>query len=164
MSSSSSPLAPGLDGLSAVGYKLPPWIYPPAEFQPIETGPVYINVPAIGATANIIQIQIPTGNNGIITNIGNSFVGGGWTEGTGAVTWQIARDGAPVDGYDLIPGSLGSPSNPTRHPCGFRVFENQIVTLSITNVSVVLAGQLSGGRFMGWYYPMEYEDPNLTTM
>lgn len=163
MGSYGSPLAP-VDGLSASAYKLPPWIYPPAEFQPIETGPVYINLPAIGVTTNIISIQIPTGNNGIIANVGNNFVGGGWTEGGGAVTWQIARDGAPVDGYDLILGSLGSPSNPTRHPSGFRVFENQVVTLSVSNVSVVLAGQLSGGRFMGWYYPIAYEDPNLTTM
>jgi hypothetical protein len=147
----------------ADGYKLPPWIYPPAEFEPIDLVN-YINLPAVGASANIIAIQIPTGHNAIITHIANNFVGGGWTEGAGTVTWQIARDGAPVDGYDLIPASLGSPASPTRHPSGFRAFENQIVTLAVNNVNVVLAGQLSGGRLMGYYYPIEYEDPNLTTM
>lgn len=161
MSGPAYPLGP--DAILNGSYKLPPWIYPPAEFQPIDLFN-YINLPAIGATANIISIQIPTGNNGIITTYGNNFVGGGWVEGGGAVTWQIARDGAPVDGYDTIVGSLGSPASPTRHPAGIRVFENQVVTLSVTNVSVVLAGQLSGGRLLGWYYPIEYEDPNLTTM
>jgi hypothetical protein len=164
MSSYASPLAPGSDGVAGSSYRLPPWIYPPAEFEPIETGSVYVNLPAIGSTATIINIQIPTGHNGIIRGIGNNFVGGGWTEGTGQITWQIARDGAPVDGYDTILGSLGNPSNPTIHPSGFRVFENQVVILSVTNVSVALAGQLSGGRLLGWYYPIEYEDPNLTTM
>jgi len=24
----------------------------------------------------------------------------------------------------------------------------------------VLAGQLSGGRWMGYYYPLEYDDPS----
>lgn len=148
---------------SSGAYRLPPWIYPPAEFQPIDLFN-YVNLPAVGASATIISIQIPTGNNGIITNIGNNFVGGGWTEGTGAVTWQIARDSAPVDGYDNILGSLGLPQSPTRHPSGFRVFENQLVTFVVSNVSVVLAGQLSGARLLGYYYPIEYEDPNLTTM
>lgn len=160
-----SPAIPlGMDGLSGNTYRLPPWIYPPAEFEPIETGSVYIALPVIGATANIISIKIPTGHNGIIRGVGNNFVGGGWVEGAGAITWQISRDGAPVDGYDAITGSLGSPANPTIHPSGFRVFENQVIVLAVTNVSVIFANQLSGGRLIGWYYPIEYEDPNLTSM
>lgn len=161
MNSPSLPM--GMDGLLGDSYRLPPWIYPPAEFQPIDLFN-YIALPAIGASATIISIQIPTGNNGIITSIGNNLVSGGWIEGAGEVTWQIARDGAPVDGYDAILGSLGSPANPTRHPSGFRVFENQLVTLAVTNVNLPVAQQLSGGRLLGWYYPLEYEDPNLTTM
>lgn len=163
MSAGAIPYPAGLDSVAGISYKMPPWIYPPPEFEPIDLVN-YINLPAIGASAAIISILIPTGHNGIITNIANNFVGGGWTEGTGAVTWQISRDNAAVDGYDLILASLGSPANPVRHPSGFRVFENQLVTLFVSNVSVVLAGQLSGGRLMGWYYPKEYEDPNLTTM
>lgn len=163
MNAYGSPLIPSLDGISSGSYRLPPWIYPPAEFEPIDLFD-YIALPAAGSAADIISIKIPTGNNGIITTYGNNFVGGGWVEGSGDVTWQIARDGAPVDGYDAILGSLGSPASPTRHPSGFRVFQNQVVTLSVTNVNVVLAGQLSGGRLLGWYYPIEYEDPNLTTM
>jgi hypothetical protein len=144
-------------------YSLPPWIYPPPEFWPIDQIN-YIALPAIGTTATIVSFQVPPGHNGVILEYGNNFVGGGWTEGSGAVTWQISRDTAAVDGYDAILASLGAVSNPTRHPSGFRIFENQVVLLSVTNVSVVLAGQLSGGRLAGWYYPKEYEDPTITTM
>lgn len=153
-------------GLIEGQYWLPPYIYPPAEFEPIETGSVYIPIPAIGDVATIIQIQIPEGHNGIITHMANNYVGAGFTEGSGQIVWQIARDGAAVDGYDYasVLGSLGSPANPTRHPSGFRVFESQKITLSVKNVSIVVAGQLTGGRLMGWYYPKEYENPSLQTM
>ena len=151
-------------GLAADQYVLPPWIYPPAEFEPIESDAQYVNLPAIGATATIYSIKIPTGHNGVITNVANNFVGGGWTEGSGAIVWTISRDGAPVDGYSNIPGSLGSPSSPPRLPSGFRVFENQLVTFTVTNNSIVLAGQLIGARLMGWYYPKEYESANVQTM
>jgi hypothetical protein len=158
------PFEQGQDDVGSGGsYSLPPWIYPPSEFEPIDLVN-YIALPVIGATAVVITIQIPTGHNGIITNIANNYVGGGWSEGSGTVTWQIARDTAPVDGYDLILASLGSPANPVRHPSGFRVFENQTIVLLVKNVSVVLAGQMSGGRLMGWYYPKEYESPNRQSM
>jgi hypothetical protein len=144
-------------------YRLPPWIYPPPEFWPIDQI-AYVAVPAIGAQATIVSFQVPPGQNGIILSYGNDFVGGGWVEGTGAILWQITRDNAAVDGYDAIPASLGSPSSPTRHPSGFRIFENQIVALVVKNISVVVAGQQSGGRLAGFYYPKMYEDQNITTM
>lgn len=150
---------PNSDGLSSSGvYTLDPTIWPPAEREPIDLIN-YVSLPAIGATAVIVQQQIEPGYNSIIRAYGNNFVGGGWTEGSGQVLWQIAIDNAPVPGYDAILASLGSPANPVVHPSGIRVAENQTITLSVTNVSVVLAGQLSGGRLMGYYYPREYDDP-----
>ena len=141
---------------------LPPWIYPPAEFIAVDVVG-YVALPAVGAQAIVVQFQVPTGMNGIIESYGNNFIGGGFNEGSGNVIWQIFRDQAlsvPVKGYSNILASLGSPAAPTRHPSGFRVFENEFITLVVKNVAVVVAGQLSGGRFMGWYYPKDYEDPN----
>jgi hypothetical protein len=149
----------GDDSITSAGtYTLPPWIYPPPEAEPIDLVN-YVNLPAIGAQATILQLQIEPGYNAVILAVANNFVGGGWTEGSGSLSWSINRDNAPVPGYDAIPASLGSPANPTRHPSGFRVKENSILTLKVSNVSVVLAGQLSGGRLMGYYYPKEYENP-----
>lgn len=136
----------------------PPWIDPPVEFNPIDQLN-YIPVPAIGATATVVQFQVPPGYNGIILSYANNFVGGGWTGGSGAIVWQILRDTAAIKGYNNIVDSLGSPAAPTRHPSGFRVFENQIIAIVVKNISIVVAGQLTGGRLLGYFYPTRYEDP-----
>lgn len=141
-------------------YWLPPWIYPPTEAEPIDDI-AYVALPAIGSSAVILTRTIDAGYNSIFLALANNFVGGGWTEGSGSVTWQVLIDGAAQPGYDLIPASLGSPANPVRHPSGFRVFESSTVQLVVTNNSVVLAGQLSGGRWQGYFYPKEYEDPSF---
>lgn len=136
-----------------------PTIYPPPEREPIDLIN-YVALPAIGASATIVSQLIEPGNNAIIRAYANNFVGGGWTEGSGAVLWQILIDNAAVPGYDAIPASLGSPANPVYHPCGIRVQEGQLISLVISNVSVVVSGQLSGGRLMGYYYPKIYDDPS----
>lgn len=140
-------------------YWLPPWIYPPAEAEPIDDI-AYVPLPAIGATSIVLTRTIDPGYDAVLTAFANNFVGGGWTEGSGALVWRILRNGAAFPGYDSIPASLGSPANPVRHPSGIRVFEQDVLQLTVTNVSVTLAGQLSGGRWQGYFYPKEYEDPN----
>jgi hypothetical protein len=145
------------DGIQNGQFSLDPTIWPPPEREPIDLV-TYVPLPAIGATAIIVSQLIEPGYNAIIRAYANNFVGGGWVEGSGSVLWQIVIDSAPAPGYDSIPASLGSPANPVYHPCGIRVMEGQTVSLLVTNVSVVLAGQLSGGRLMGYYYPKEYDD------
>jgi len=137
-----------------------PTLYPPPERDPFDDF-AYVALPAIGASAVVLTRQLDAGYNGTVRAYGNNFVGGGWTEGSGAVTWAILIDNAPVPGYDNILGSLGSPSNPTYHPCGIRVNEGATLILQVTNVSVVLAGQVIGGRWMGYQYPKEYDDPSM---
>jgi hypothetical protein len=141
---------------------LPLWLYPPNQWENLDQVN-YTALPAIAAEAIIISFQVPLGRHGIINKVACNFVGGGWVEGSGAVVWQILVDGAPPSGassYDSILGSLGSPANPVGI-AGFRIYENQVLTLEISNVSVVVAGQLAGGRLMGYLYPKEMEDENL---
>lgn len=137
---------------------LPIWLYPPVDWENLDQLN-YVALPAIGATASIISYTIPSGRHGVIQKVGNNFVGGGWVEGSGAVTWAILVDGFPAPGatsYAAILGSLGSPANPTGIS-GFRVFENQVLTLVATNASIVVAGQLVGGRLTGYLYPKDSE-------
>lgn len=136
----------------------PPWVDAPVEFNAVDVVN-YVSLPAIGAQAVVVQIQVPPGYNGIIQSYGNNFVGGGWTGGSGTVLWQILHDGAAIKGYNAIPDSLGNPAAPTKHPSGFRIFENQIIQLVVKNISTVVASQLVGGRLAGWLYPTRYEDP-----
>jgi len=155
------PTIPIGDGINQQtgSYFLPPWIYPPAEAEPIDDI-AYVALPAVGASAVVLTRTIDAGYNAVLQAFANNFVGGGWTEGSGSITWQILIDGAAVPGYDSIPASLGSPANPVRHPSGIRVLESSTIQLIVNNVSVVLAGQLSGGRWQGYFYPKEYEDPS----
>jgi hypothetical protein len=137
----------------------PLWVDPPDNWQNIDQLG-YVALPAIGAQANIIQFQVPAGYNGVIRKIANNYVGGGWIEGSGSVVWQILVDGAPPPGansYSAIVGSLGSPANPVEIS-GFRIFENQVITVVVENVSLVAAGQLAGARLIGWLYPIDEED------
>jgi hypothetical protein len=129
----------------------------------------YVLLPAIGAQATIISYVVPPGRNGVIYKVANNFVGGGWVEGTGDVVWRILVDGTPPPGatsYDSILASLGSPASPTEVP-GFRIFENQVLTLVAfnnpagPNGGVVVAGQRVGGRFVGWNYPTDVEENDI---
>jgi hypothetical protein len=123
----------------------------------------YVNLPAIAATATIVQYVVPPGRNGLIYKVACNFVGGGWVEGSGDVLWRILVDGAPPPGatsYDAILGSLGSPANPVEIP-GFRIFENQVLTLVAFNAAVVVAGQKVGARLIGWNYPTDSEEDNV---
>lgn len=145
-----------------VPIRLPLWLYPPDRWENLDVSN-YIALPAIGAQANIVSFQVPLGRNGIIKKVANNFVGGGWVEGNAAVTWQILVDGAPPPGatsYDNILTSLGSPANPVEI-AGFRIFENQVLTVVVKNAAVVLAGQLAGARLIGYLYPRELEEENI---
>jgi hypothetical protein len=141
---------------------LPIHLWPPERWENLDQSN-YVALPAVAAQANIVQFQVPLGRHGIIKKIANNFVGGGWVEGSGAVVWQILVDGAPPPGatsYDNILTSLGNPSNPVEI-AGFRIFENQVVTIVVKNVAVALAGQLAGGRLVGFLYPRDMETDNL---
>jgi hypothetical protein len=136
--------------------------FPPDRWENLDISN-YVLLPAIAAQANVLSFQVPIGRNGIIKKVANNFVGGGWIEGSAAVIWQILVDGAPPPGatsYDTILTSLGNPSNPVEI-AGFRVYENQIITLVVKNISVAVAGQLSGGRLIGYLYPRDMEDDGI---
>ena len=147
---------------------LPPWIYPPTNWENIDQDN-YALVPAIGSTVIIISYVVPPGRNGVIKGVANNFVGGGWVEGTGDFIWRILVDGTPPPGatsYDSIVASLGNPASPTGI-AGFRIFENQVLTLVGFNNpagpsgGVVVAGQRVGARFVGWNYPTDIEESDI---
>lgn len=139
----------------------PVHLFPPPEAENLDFSG-YVLLPAIAATATVVEITVPPGRNGILRGIANNFVGGGWVEGTGDVVWRLQRNGADfVQGYDNILTSLGNPSNPTIIPGFIRILEGEVITLQVFNNAVVVAGQRSGGRLLGWFYPREYEENGI---
>jgi hypothetical protein len=147
---------------------LPVWLYPPRNWENIDQL-AYTLLPAINSTAIILSYLVPSGRNGVINKVACNFVGGGWTAGTGDVVWRILIEGTPPPGatsYDNIVDSLGSPAQPVGIS-GFRIFENQTLTVVIfnnpagANGGVVVAGQRAGARVLGHLYPRDMEIDDL---
>jgi hypothetical protein len=150
------------DPAPAAEVELPIWVHPPAAWENLDMSG-YAALPAIGATATILSFTVPTGRNGVIKKLANNFVGGGWVEGSGSVVWKILVNGTAPPGansYNSILDSLGAIASPTEI-AGFRIMENQVVSVVITNVNIVVAGQLVGARLAGWYYPKDLESDSM---
>lgn len=145
---------------------------PVKNFMPPEGNPyrqvAYVAIPAQGASAIVVQFKVPQGRNGLITQIANVFVGGGFQEGQGLITWQLFLDGSVVPPlvapyFNNIVASLGAVSNPAQLAGGIAIKENQLVQLVVANASpgVVPAGQLIGGLLGGYFYPKQLEPPYI---
>jgi len=120
-------------------------------------------LPAIGAQVTVISFQVPRGNNGFIRRIGNVFVGGGFTDFSGAIIWQIFLDlpkGTVAPNFDNIVASLGSVQNPSPDD-GIHIMELATVALVLKNISVVVSGQLVGGRLGGSFHSIREEPANI---
>jgi hypothetical protein len=140
---------------------------PVTNFMPAEGRPFrphsYVPLPAIGTQAVVVQFTVPQGYNGIINALANVYVGGGFQEGQGAVYWTLYADYTTkvvVPNFDKLVASLGSVNNVATLP-GIRIKENQVVTLTVNNVGIIVAGQLIGGLLGGWFYPVALEPPTI---
>lgn len=125
-----------------------------------------IVIPAISATAFsvVFQFTVPQGKNGIIQRIANVIVGGSFEDFSGDLVWQIAQNltnpGGPLidPNYNDIEASFGAIAFPSEI-AGIPIKENQVVALLVRNNAILPAGQLIGGRFGGFFYPVAEEPP-----
>jgi len=142
--------------------QVPPWVEKTAGSQPFnQQNTAGVTIPAIGAEVTVVTFTVPPRKNGLIQNVSNQFVGGGWTEGSGDLVWRIEADGVPLQGLHNIIASMGSMSNPADFgQNNLAIYENQVIALIALNVAVPAAGQRLLGQFRGRYYPIEQEGQN----
>jgi hypothetical protein len=146
-------------------HNLPIQNFMPASGKPFEFHGG-VTIPAIGAQATVVQFRVPSGQNGFIRRIANVFVGGGFTDFSGSIVWQIWIDsvaaGNPVvaPNFNNIIASLGSVSNPSPID-GIHIKEGKLISLIVKNISVVISGQLIGGRLGGSFFPLNLEPPDI---
>lgn len=138
--------------------------YMPAAGKPFENH-AYVALPAIGASAIVVQFTVPKGQAGFIRRIANEFVGGAFNPGSGQVIWQILLNagvggGVVAPNFDNITASLGAVNNPSLID-GIHVHEGDNPALIIKNISVVVAGQVIGGRLGGSFYPNPLDPPDI---
>jgi hypothetical protein len=138
---------------------LPNWIFPSLNSIAFDNAGD-IALPAVGVESPIFTFQVPKGFNGVMKEIGNAFIGGGFTDGSGAIIWRILQNNQAMRGKENLQNSLGSVAIPSRIGGGgfIRIIENDIIAMTVLNVSIVPAGQLIAGRLSGWFYPKD-EDP-----
>jgi hypothetical protein len=143
---------------------------PVSNFMPPEgvefTPHAYVAIPAQGAQAVVVQFDVPPGFNGVINRFANEFVGGGFQQGQGLITWVLYLDFlnlVPAPNFQSIVASLGSVNNP-KILNGIRIKEKQRVTLLVKNAAagVVPAGQQIGGLIGGYFYPVALTPGELT--
>lgn len=143
----------------------PPWVERPASGESIDPAEA-IALPAIGATATILQFRVPPGRSGVIKRLGNEVVGGGWVNGDGNLIWQILINGAAVKNFERIVMSVGTVPDP-RSIAGIRLRETDLVQFTVFNNpngptgGVPVAGQLVLATLGGWFYPKELDPENL---
>jgi hypothetical protein len=138
----------------------PAHLYMPPDGIPFDYT-AYVATPAVGVVAAVVQFTVPEGFHGVIKKVGNVYVGTGFIEGSGSLVWQIQQNGGVVRNYDNILASLGTVTQPGELAGSILIFEQQVVTLQVNNVSLVAGGTQVGGRLGGWFFPKEYLNADM---
>lgn len=139
--------------------KLPPWLWATVSSRNLIQANA-ITIPAIsaGVFTDIVNFRIDPGKNGVLKWFANQYVGGGFTDGSGSLIWRLSIDNVPVPGFENIIVSLGTNQQP-REIAPVLLPAQKVVRLSVTNVSIVPAGQIIEGSVAGWLYPLDEEPP-----
>jgi hypothetical protein len=147
-------------GLCPVAIRhLPPWLFPTSSsVNLIRSGAILLPPITAGIFTDVLKFRVDPGKNGIFKWLANQYIGGGFTDGSGAIIWRILYDGKTVPGLGDIDVSLGTNQNP-REIAPVRLKAQRIVQLQVTNASIVPAGQIISGSIAGWMYPQDEEAP-----
>jgi hypothetical protein len=165
---SSDPSSDGSQYLSSIARSMrllsAPWLCMPPDGESFHQPATGLAIPpqADGIYHTVLSVTVPNGRSGVLNQIANVYVGGGFTDYSGAVVWQIQRNpgsgiSAVERNYEYIPASLGTAAAPGKI-APIRLFENDVIVLAVTNVSIPVGGQTIGGLFGGWFYPRTWDD------
>jgi len=121
--------------------------------------PGAVALPAVGAQAVVVQRAIPYGRNGYLWKLGIDYVGPGFIEGSGSLIYRVFRNGAltrAVKGFANLTASMGSVNNPIEVP-PIQLYENEVISIVVVNVSLAVGGAQMVGVLVGWDYPRSEE-------
>jgi hypothetical protein len=163
--------AGGLCAQTQRKYASPPWVSMPSEgrrFRPITSTPLTSFQTAgvfNGLDVVVLQMPVPVGYDGVISDIVLNFGGSGFVEGSGDITWRVAADYLPVGGLQTggrylrdmgnVTTSIGSLTQPSPVPRGgLRVYSKDLVTIfcAIAPAATVANGNIIAS-LGGWNWP-----------
>lgn len=138
-----------------------PWEQMPPDGRPVNIHGAVQPAAAYGDETQILQFEIPFGSCLVLRHLMHTYIGTGWTEGTGDVVFTIDVDrpanesgGWVLGDYYQVPYSYGSPANGPWPVPGGLVIESGIVRYKGTAVANVSKG--ANDRFVaalkGWLW------------
>jgi hypothetical protein len=130
---------------------LPPWYYPPVNFQAFDKQGV-VATPGIGLSATILSIQVPQGYSGVGRRLSVNIIGPGFVQGLGSLVFSVTVDNAPYKNYASILTEFGSPQIP-RPTDGILANSGQVIRINVLNVSYAALGTNCVASIGGWFYP-----------
>jgi hypothetical protein len=155
-------------------YNQAAWLLQPSSFLDIDKFGA-VALPAIGAVAPFAwdgtPFKVPSGRHAKITGIGIDFQPNGSVAANAifqqdVLPYQLAfmlttdAVGTSFGDFALFHYLPGSVSNPMGI-AGLMVKEGQTVTVSVKNISVVVAAQFLGVHLQGYSYPKNLEPKNM---
>src|SRR6201981_4203237 len=91
--------------------QLPSWIFPSVNSLAYDnTGDIAL--PAIGVESTVLTFTVPRGHNGVIKEIANAFIGGGFTDGSGGIVWRGLQKNSAIRGQKQNIASPGAGAAP----------------------------------------------------
>jgi len=131
----------------------------PASGQPFtEMNASAMTQPAVGSDQIVVAFRVPKARNGMIQKISNQSAVGGFSDGSGQLSWRIDINGNTYSGFNNVIASIGTMSNPADFADGpIPIFENDVVQLILRNVSLIAGPGIIQGMLRGYYYPIARE-------
>jgi hypothetical protein len=136
----------------------PPWREMPESgkrFQRVES----LLLPAMeNLDYLVLEWDVPTGYDGVITALSNFFTGSGYVNGSGDLIWRLKIDDHWVKDLDAIDVTIGRPSYPMKiRGAAYRIQSHQKIRYYVQLGPGALAhlnptGYVVCGNF-GWLYP-----------
>lgn len=130
----------------------PPWVTPPPGSQFFDYQAT-VATNAIGTTAVVLAIKVPTGMRFVGRRLSCNIIGPGFVQGSGSLIWSVQANDAPIRGYAQILNEFGSPQI-ARPTDGILAESDQLVTIKVTNVGYAAAGTNVNASLAGWMYPV----------
>jgi hypothetical protein len=145
-------------------YTKKPWVQMPAEgrrFKPVGILPVADVTPFTGLDVPVLELRVPVGYDGVITDLVCEVVAPGATgfvEGSGDVVWRLSANGRFLRDLGDIRVTLGSLVTPSPTPRGaLRVFTQNLVSFTVALAPGAEARIDPNAKIVcsvtGWFWP-----------
>jgi hypothetical protein len=111
-----------------------------------------IALPTVGGEATIVEFTVPVGYNGVITELTNVYLGGGFDPTAASIVWRVLANNRAIRNFENIVTQTGSLETPAPIP-NLRVYAGQVIKMIVYHANNALLNGAVAGGFTGYFYP-----------